>query len=696
MVGIIGGGVAVLAVIIGLVVWGLNRGNRANKTEQVARADGPPPTPAVADPPRRPPADPPKEPTRQDPPKDPPRPEPPKDPPREDPPKETRPSPEPALSTDLVPITDGALPVEVLRRVKLATLYVKVQMGDGRSATGSGFFEQSTGLILTNAHVVGMLREGAAAPRRVEVVHNSGGEAETPLPAELVAVDREADLALLKAQLSAEQAKTFPRLAVLPARELLETQRVYVSGFPFGEEVNRSVTISATSVSSVHRGPGGVPKRVQVNGGMAPGNSGGPVIDARGNVIGVAVSGIMGTQINFAIPGEAVRAFLEGRVAEVHVAADAVARDGKFAVPVQVMALDPRRRITRIALDYWTGPPRSTPLPASDRPPNLGNAHSPRQTVEVIYDPEKSQGRAELILDAMPEPGKQLWVQPVLTSGGGPAWLTGTSYTLAPPVEEKPTSLTARPRVGKVPVQLQSMSKFKLEGRGGKERTFRQNITARLSEQTQTAAATGSRVRLGVERFDIEVRLNGEDVETSDRFERAVHRDVLALGIDFQVDARGNLTSKKNDLTRVPAQSREVLQQIGEQIQQSFDIVSIPQPGEEVAPRQSWHAKRELPIDMPGSSQTALMKMTYTYRGLREHNGRTVAVLELRGNLTGDRGNATLAGRTTGTALIDQATGFVLQANAVTEATLSVRMREETFQAAGTLEVKLQRDPDLK
>ena len=56
--------------------------------------------------------------------------------------------------------------------------------------------------------------------------------------------------------------------------------------------------------------------QVQVNGGMHPGNSGGPVTDARGDVVGVSVAVIRGTQINFAIPGDFVRQVLDGRFDE--------------------------------------------------------------------------------------------------------------------------------------------------------------------------------------------------------------------------------------------------------------------------------------------------------------------------------------------------------------------------------------------
>jgi S1-C subfamily serine protease len=596
------GGAAALALIIGLFIWGWNRGTNA-------QAVLPPASQAA---------------------------ERPGDPPRTEPAKDTKPTPEPKTAAEHLPPGDTSLPADVLRRVKAATVYVKVHMGDGRSATGSGFFEQSTALILTNAHVVGMLREGAPRPRKVEAVLNSGVDGETTLPAELVSIDREADLAMLRVQLSPAQADSVPRLAVAPANDLLETQPVYVIGFPFGEDVNRGVTVSATTISSLHHSADGTLTKVQVNGGMHPGNSGGPVIDGRGRVIGVAVSGILGTQINFAIPGETVAALVQGRVAEVHVATDALARDGKVVVPVRVLAIDPRRRINRIAMDYWTGPER---LPPADRPPKLGELTTPRQTAEVKYDAERGEGRAELVLDAMPARGMQLWVQPVVTNGTGEAsWLAGNAYALAPPVDEKPTTLAARHRVGRRNVELTSTARFKLEGRAGREQTYVQNLSAKLIEQTQTVGFDGAHVLAAFQKFEAAVTLNGAKVRTSDRFQVAVRQDIAALLLDLRLDGKGNLVGKKSDLTRVPLASRDVLQAIGEQITQSLDIVAIPQPGE-VKPGQTWQAKRDLPLDMPDSFQTAVMQVTYTYRGLRDNEGRKVAVLELRGALVGDRGN---------------------------------------------------------
>jgi S1-C subfamily serine protease len=205
---------------------------------------------------------------------------------------------------------DGSLPREVLDRVKAATVYIRVTSTKGEISSGSGFFEESSHKVLTNAHVVGMLKPGAPQPRLVEVVRNSGGAGEVVYQARILAVDQTSDLAVLSVVLTPEEDAYLPTLRVTPARDLIETQRVYVLGYPFGEKFNRNVTVNISSVSSLHTFPNGRLKRIQINGGMNPGNSGGPVVDVHGNVVGIAVSGLENTQINFAIPGEHVAPIL--------------------------------------------------------------------------------------------------------------------------------------------------------------------------------------------------------------------------------------------------------------------------------------------------------------------------------------------------------------------------------------------------
>ncbi len=66
------------------------------------------------------------------------------------------------------------------------------------------------------------------------------------------------------------------------------------------------------------------------------------------------------------------------------------------------------------------------------------------------------------------------------------------------------------------------------------------------------------------------------------------------------------------------------------------------------------------------------------------------------GTLVGGGGNDSLSAKMTGTALIDQETGVVIKATALTDAALTIRSRDETLYATGTLDVRLTRESDGK
>jgi S1-C subfamily serine protease len=658
-----GGGVLVagflalmlLGGIIGLLVWKLNKSS-TDKTEQPTAKANDSPTPEKEK--------------------------------AKDPPKDPQPNP-----------GDGSLSADVLQRTKQATVYIKVQLRDG-TVTGSGFFEQSSGLIVTNAHVVGMLKS-KEPPKQIEVVLNSGNQNEATLPAKLLDVDRNSDLALLEVALPPLQANVQSKLSVLPAKDLLETHQVYVFGFPFGERVNKSVTVSPSAVTSLHKGDDGVLNKVQVNGGMQPGNSGGPVVDKNGNVIGVAVSIIEGTQINFAIPGEQVQALLNGRMTEYVVNTYAIPRNGKFQVHVTLRTIDPRKQISRIALDYWTGPAgQPAPMP-SDRQPNLGNINSPRQTVDMVYDANKREAQADLLLDAVPDGTNRLWIQAVLTSGTGlPAWQKGFAFTIDPPVDPKPSVLKPQYRLEKVPVHLTSTANYKRMITGTEESSLYMNIDTVLNEETRTLLPMGgAQVRMSVQKFAIGLSLDNEKVDTSPEFQQAVKKDIGAMVLDYQLDGPGNLTSKKTDFTNqmMVRDSKEILTALGQQIHQSFEVVATPQLGNPVQPGQTWQAKRELPLPIMLEVKPIMMDVTYTYRGVRQLNGRQVAVVDLNGTAQ----DGSQSGKAKGTVLIDPETGMVLQAKAIVESTLTVVRRQSrgrpplTYTATGTLEVKMQRGPGI-
>ena len=106
------------------------------------------------------------------------------------------------------------------------------------------------------------------------------------------------------------------RLVLRSAESLHETQPVFIAGFPLGETGGSNVKINPYILSSKQRQKG-VLDMLQIQGQMKPGNSGGPVLDGDGNVIGVCVSVLLMTDMNYAIPSEKVSRFLEGRLADL-------------------------------------------------------------------------------------------------------------------------------------------------------------------------------------------------------------------------------------------------------------------------------------------------------------------------------------------------------------------------------------------
>jgi S1-C subfamily serine protease len=204
----------------------------------------------------------------------------------------------------------GPVPTEmaadVVQKVKQSTAYLRVRSVRGEGE-GSGFFALERGIVVTNAHVVGMKR-GGNPPLSVEVVIHSGEADEARLAGTVLGVDTENDLAVLRVE--GDSSRLPPPLPVSSAAGLMETQTVYIFGFPFGAQLGKNITVSKSAISALRRS-GDVLKQVQVNGGMHPGNSGGPVADTRGVVVGVSVAGIEGTQINFAVPGDFIRPLVE-------------------------------------------------------------------------------------------------------------------------------------------------------------------------------------------------------------------------------------------------------------------------------------------------------------------------------------------------------------------------------------------------
>jgi WD40 repeat protein len=189
--------------------------------------------------------------------------------------------------------------VQIARIGKAATALVEVKAA--RQGSGSAFCIHPSGWFLTNAHVV----QG-----ELTLVLNPTPTSEKSYSARVVRSDPELDLALLRV----DGVKDLPALALGSDEGLEELQDVVGIGFPLGKDIAGgeipAVSVSPGSINALRHKDGRL-HRIQLDGAVAPGSSGGPVLDQRGRVIGVVASGVTGTGLNFAIPVSAVKRFLE-------------------------------------------------------------------------------------------------------------------------------------------------------------------------------------------------------------------------------------------------------------------------------------------------------------------------------------------------------------------------------------------------
>ena len=210
----------------------------------------------------------------------------------------------------------------VAEAVGPAVVRVEAQ-GNGRGGTGSGVIISSDGLILTNSHVV----QGATAARL------STSEQQT-FEARVIGDDPHTDLALLHAHSHGK----LPAAAIGDSKTLKPGHLVVAIGNPLGFES----TVTAGVVSALGRSLRASSGRliddvIQTDAALNPGNSGGPLVNSRGEVVGINTAVIMGAQgICFAVASNTASFVLSELVKHGRV------RRGYAGVAAQTMQI-PRR-----------------------------------------------------------------------------------------------------------------------------------------------------------------------------------------------------------------------------------------------------------------------------------------------------------------------------------------------------------------
>lgn len=199
---------------------------------------------------------------------------------------------------------------DLIQRVAPSVVRIEALAGFGSAGVGSGFVIDSDGYIVTNNHVIAV---GSGVARTITVTLSDGSVHR----AEVVGRDPRSDLAVLKID-----AKGLPALPLAKLDDVRVGDPVIAIGYPLdldrGEGAGFTVTHGIVSQKNRAIAELGILGAVQTDAPINHGNSGGPLVNLRGEVVGVNTSlaadqttGGVAQGIGFAVGSDTVRAVFE-------------------------------------------------------------------------------------------------------------------------------------------------------------------------------------------------------------------------------------------------------------------------------------------------------------------------------------------------------------------------------------------------
>ena len=162
------------------------------------------------------------------------------------------------------------------------------------AASGTGFFVSSVGHIISNYHVIEGCDQTTLSFRGKEI------------KADVLAVDKMNDLAILKANINPTKVYS------VASEDASLLEDIIIAGYPLGKKVSAAIKTSKGSITAL-AGYGDNYSEFQTDAALNQGNSGGPIMDQKGNVVGVAVANYgkkAGVEsFNFGIKSSTLRTF---------------------------------------------------------------------------------------------------------------------------------------------------------------------------------------------------------------------------------------------------------------------------------------------------------------------------------------------------------------------------------------------------
>lgn len=184
-------------------------------------------------------------------------------------------------------IVEAKVPDVVLKHKK-AVVTIYVFMGEDHTTTGTGFIVGSDGIIATNYHVISELLEKKDTPALFVKLENGA----LFFTGDIISFNKDNDIALLKVE-----GKGLPKVKLTSTNKSKQGESIVVIGSPMGLET----TVSEGIISGIRK------KDLQITAPISAGSSGSPVVNLKGDVIGVVTSSIEnGQNLNFAIPVSSV------------------------------------------------------------------------------------------------------------------------------------------------------------------------------------------------------------------------------------------------------------------------------------------------------------------------------------------------------------------------------------------------------